>query len=175
MTRTALLIIDVQNGMFKRGSSVCNDAKLLYNLKKVTASAKSEGMPIFYIQHETKGKQLNRNSIEWQIHPFFKVEKEDEVIYKTTPDSFHQTNLEQKLRDRQIQHLVISGIQTEVCVDTTCRSAFSKGFSIDLILDAHSTWNSPDLSAHKIIQHHNRTLGWFTNLLSTDGFVERLK
>ncbi|MBN8209664.1 cysteine hydrolase [Bacillus sp. NTK071] len=173
MTKSALLIIDVQNGMFRRGSSVFNDAKLLYNLKKITASAKAERMPIFYIQHETIGKQLDRHSAEWQLHPFFKVEKDDELIYKTTPDSFYRTALEEKLQEKQIQHLVISGIQTEVCVDTTCRSAFSKGFTTSLILDAHSTWSTSTLTAKQVIQHHNHTLQWFTNMLSSDEFVER--
>lgn len=173
MTSSALLIIDVQNGMFQRGSSVFNDAKLLYNLKKITASAKAERMPIFYIQHETRGKQLNRHSAEWQLHPFFHVEKDDEVIHKTTPDSFYQTDLEEKLHSKQIQHLVISGVQTEVSVDTTCRSAFSKGYTTSLIFDAHSTWSTSTLTATQVIQHHNNTLQWLTNTLSSDEFVER--
>ena len=174
MSNKALLIIDVQNGMFQRSSSVYEDAKLLYNLKKVTASAKAEHMPTYYIQHESDGS-LKRHSIEWQIHPFLHIERDDEVIYKKTPDAFYQTNLEEKLQANEIEQLIVTGIQTDICVDTTCRSAFSKGFSIDLILDAHSTWGNSALSANQIIQHHNQTLRWFTNTISTDEFVERLR
>ncbi len=174
MPNKALLIIDVQNGMFQRGSSVYQDAKLLYNLKKIAAIAKAESMPIFYIQHESDGS-LQRHSFEWQLHPFLHVERDDEVIYKKTPDAFYQTNLEEKLHSNEIKELIVTGIQTDICVDTTCRSAFSKGFSIELILDAHSTWDNSALSANKIIQHHNQTLRWFSNTLSTDEFVERLR
>ncbi|MDO6654922.1 isochorismatase family protein [Anaerobacillus sp. 1_MG-2023] len=175
MNSTALLLIDVQNGMFHRGSSVYQDARLLYNLKKITASAKSERIPVYYIQHETIGKHLKRNTVDWQLHPFFTIERDDEVIYKTTPDAFHLTRLEEKLYSKNIDHLVISGIQTELCVDSTCRSAYNKGFSISLIEDAHSTWDTSLLNAKKIIQHHNQTLQWFANTISTDQFVDRLR
>ncbi|MCA0992292.1 cysteine hydrolase family protein [Pseudalkalibacillus hwajinpoensis] len=175
MQATALLIIDVQNRMFQRGSSVYNDAKLLYNLKKLIASAKSERMPIFYIQHETIGKHLQRHSDAWELHPFLTVEKDDIVIQKTTPDSFYETPLEEQLYCKGIQHLLLAGIQTEVCIDTTCRSAQSRGFSTSLIGDAHSTWDTPILKASQIIQHHNQTLQWFANTISTDQFVERIR
>ncbi|WP_347551906.1 cysteine hydrolase family protein [Pseudalkalibacillus hwajinpoensis] len=173
MANSALLMIDVQNGMFQRGRAVYNDARLLYNFKKIIASAKSEQMPVFYIQHEAK--HLEPNSPAWQLHPFLQVENDDEIIHKTTPDAFYNTNLEDKLRAKDIQHLYLSGIQTEVCVDTTCRCAYSKGFQTHLIQDAHSTWNSPSFSTPDIIAHHNHTLQWFTNTILTDFFVERLR
>jgi nicotinamidase-related amidase len=172
---TALLIIDVQNRMFQRGASVYHDAKLLYNLKKLIASAKSKHMPIFYLQHESKGLDLKRHSENWKLHPFLTVEKDDLVIQKTTPDSFYETTLEKQLHDKGIKNLFIAGIQTEVCIDTTCRSAHSKGFFTHLIEDAHSTWDTPILKASQMIQHHNHTLQWFANTISTDQFVDRLR
>ncbi|PFG11903.1 cysteine hydrolase family protein [Bacillus sp. es.036] len=175
MQETALLIIDVQNRMFQRGGSVYHDAKLLYNLKKLIASAKSKQMPIFYIQHESKGLNLQRHSENWKLHPFLTVEKDDLVIQKTTPDSFCETTLEKQLHDNGIKNLLIAGLQTEVCIDTTCRSAHSKGFSTHLIEDAHSTWDTPILKASQMIQHHNHTLQWFANTISTDQFVDRLR
>ncbi|WP_226659306.1 cysteine hydrolase family protein [Pseudalkalibacillus hwajinpoensis] len=175
MQATALLIIDVQNRMFQRGASVYHDAKLLYNLKKLIASAKSEGIPVFYIQHETNGQHLQRYSYDWKLHPFLTVEKDDVIIQKTAPDSFYHTTLEEQLHLKGIKHLLIAGIQTEVCIDTTCRSAQSRGFSTSLIGDAHSTWHTPTLKASQIIQHHNQTLQWFANTISTDQFVERLR
>ena len=161
--------------MFQRGASVYHDAKLLYNLKKLIASAKSKHMTIFYVQHETNSKHLKRHSKEWQLHPFFKVETDDVVIQKTAPDSFYKTRLQEQLQIRGIKQLFITGIQTEVCIDTTCRSAKSKGFSTSLIGDAHSTWDTPILKASQIIQHHNQTLQWFANTISTDQFVERIR
>jgi nicotinamidase-related amidase len=87
------------------------------------------------------------------------------VIQKQMPDAFHDTNLWRILKVRRIKKLVIVGLQTEYCIDTTCRRAFSLGFEVTLVRDAHSTWNSPLLSAQQIINHHNHVLGgWFTAL-----------
>ena len=51
-----------------------------------------------------------------------------------------------------------------MCVDTTCRRDFSMGYKVTLISDVHSTWNSNELSAQQIINHHNGVLRWFANV-----------
>ncbi|NMC12554.1 MAG: hypothetical protein GYA34_06690 [Chloroflexi bacterium] len=54
-------------------------------------------------------------------------------------------------------------------MDTTCRRAYSLGYDVTLIKDAHSTWNTDVLEAPQIIAHHNQVLeGWFVKLKSTD-------
>ncbi|WP_353625800.1 isochorismatase family protein [Bacillus sp. JCM 19041] len=83
---------------------------------------------------------------------------EDTVIQKRAPDSFYQTELDQVLKSFHIKHLILAGIQTEVCVDTTCRSARSKNYQVTLASDAHSTWGSSDLKAEQIVAHHNKAL-----------------
>lgn len=52
-------------------------------------------------------------------------------------------------------------IQTEYCIDTTCRRAFILGYNTFLVKDGHSTWNSPILTADQIIDQHNRVLGGY--------------
>jgi nicotinamidase-related amidase len=60
-------------------------------------------------------------------------------------------------------------MQTEFCIDTTCRRAYSLGYEIILVEDAHSTWNNNVLQAPQIIAHHNLVLGdWFSKLLPAD-------
>src|SRR5262249_8202232 len=86
------------------------------------------------------------------------------VIQKTTPDSFFETNLQQELSERAIKNLVLTGIQTELCVDTTCRRARSLGFDVTVAKDAHSTWTRDNLNAQQIIEHHNSLLCWFAKV-----------
>lgn len=59
-------------------------------------------------------------------------------------------------------------MQTEVCIDTICRSAFSHGFKTILVEDGHSTWKSSVLSAQEIIAHHNAVLRWFSKVTKAD-------
>ncbi|TQR10931.1 isochorismatase family protein [Psychrobacillus soli] len=63
-----------------------------------------------------------------------------------------------------MEHLVIAGIQSEVCVDTTCRRAFSKEYKVTLVSDAHSTWDSKEFLAQQIISLHNDVLRWFADV-----------
>jgi hypothetical protein len=87
------------------------------------------------------------------------------VIQKHHPDAFQDTNLQPELESRGIERLVIAGIQTEYCVDTTCRRAYSLGYDVTLVKDAHSTWDTDCLTAPQIIAHHNNVLGgWFVEL-----------
>jgi nicotinamidase-related amidase len=97
------------------------------------------------------------------IEPFH----DDRIIDKRTPDAFHDTALYNELKAARITTLVIAGTQTDFCIDTTCRRAFSLGFNTVLINDGHSTWDSKWLTAQQIIRHHNRILAaHFVRLLS---------
>lgn len=165
MKKTALLIIDVQNEMFLEENPVYNSTKLIIKLKHLLETARSNHIPIFYIQHNDS--YLTQGSNEWEIHPEIKPDITDTIIQKTTPDSFYKTNLQDELQKQQIEHLVLAGIQSEICVDTTCRNAYSLGYDITLVTDAHSTWDSEQLTAQQIIHHHNQVLRWFADMKET--------
>ena len=163
--KKALLVIDVQNGMFQEGNVVHKGEELIQNLTKLIVQARSNGTAVFYIQHHSPaGKALEHGTKNWEIHPEIAPNKQDPVIQKTSPDSFFNTSLHEELKKQKIKHLIIAGIQTEVCVDTTCRRAFSMGYKVTLVSDAHSTWNSKDLTAKQIINHHNDVLRWFADV-----------
>ena len=57
-----------------------------------------------------------------------------------------------------IERVIVAGLQTEFCIDTTCRAAMAPGLRVVLVSDGHTTFDTPDLSAAQIIAHHNRTL-----------------
>ena len=81
------------------------------------------------------------------------------IIAKITPDSFGMTGLKEKLDSLGTESLIVVGNQTEFCVDTTCRSARSLGYSVTLLKDGHSTWDNEHLKAQQIIDNHNLVLG----------------
>ena len=170
--KTALLVIDVQNGMFQEGEAVYKGEGLLRKINKVIDQARLYQMPIFYIQHnEPAGWPLEFGKEGWEIHPEIKPCNQDVIIQKKSPDSFLNTTLEAELKKKEVEHVILMGIQTELCVDTTCRRAFSLGYKVTLVSDAHSTWDSDDLTAQGIINHHNRILRWFADVCSSDEVV----
>jgi nicotinamidase-related amidase len=160
---TALLVIDVQQAMFAEDDPVYGGAELLAAIGDLLAKARTAEVPVIYIQHNGgPGHPLEPGSAGWPIHPAIAPAAGELVVGKATPDSFHETTLQAALESRGIVKLVVAGIQTELCVDTTCRRAASLGYQTTLARDAHSTWDSRTLSAAQIIAHHNDTLkGWF--------------
>lgn len=166
MKKTALVVIDVQNAMFTEG--VYQGDVLIQNIKDLITKARSNDTPIFYIQHnEGEGQPLENGTFGWEIPPEIAPAAQDTIIQKTTPDSFHQTDFEEQLQHQKVEHLVLAGIQTDLCVDTTCRRAFSMGYDVTLVADAHSTWDSGGLSAQQVIDHHNGVLKWFARVKET--------
>ncbi|MNF08264.1 hypothetical protein D3C80_2086410 [compost metagenome] len=63
-------------------------------------------------------------------------------------------------------------MQTEFCLDTTCRRAYSMGYSNILVQDAHSTFDNANFSGEEIVRHHNGVLGGrFASLRKADEIV----
>jgi nicotinamidase-related amidase len=163
--RAALLVVDVQTAMFDEADPVSEGDALLGTLKVAIAKAREAGAAVIYVRHDSgPGKFLEKGTPGWGIHPAIQPVAGDVIVDKKTPDSFHETTLQEELEARGITKLVVAGIQTEVCVDTTCRRAFSLGYAVTLVKDAHSTWDSRSLSARQIIDHHNEVLGWFAKV-----------
>jgi nicotinamidase-related amidase len=158
---TALMIIDVQVGMFSNADEVLfNGEWVLQNIRTLLQNARSSGTPVIFIQHTVDGDdEYERGKPTWEIHSAIKPIKGDDIVEKSTWDSFYKTNLEAVLKRKGITNLVICGMQSEFCLDTTCRRAFSMEYKSILVSDAHTTFDSEFLKAEQIIRHHNRVLG----------------
>jgi nicotinamidase-related amidase len=168
---TALLVVDLQLGMFngEEIAPIHAGDVLLARVQVLLAQARSAGAPVLYVRHDSgAGHLLERGTAKWQIHPAIAPAPGETIVDKRTPDSFHETTLSTELAAIGAKRLIVTGAQSEVCVDTTCRRAFSLGFDVTLVSDAHSTWNNAVLNADQIIRHTNQTLGGrFVRLISS--------
>jgi len=164
------MVIDVQRGMFDSSDPVQAGPELLLRISQLIEKARKAAVPVIFVQHNgSPGSLLEPGTSGWHLHPSLSPLEGDLVIQKGTPDSFHERGLRMELAHRGIENLVISGIQTEVCVDTTCRRAFSLGYDVVLATDAHSTWDRGKLTAEQIIEHHNDVLRWFAETTDSTG------
>ncbi len=168
----ALIVIDMQVGVFESSDipPVFEAQKLLQKVSELIEKARNAAIPIIFVQHKGgKGHPLEHDTDGWKIHPDMGITNEDIIVQKHSPDSFYDTNLQDKLISNKIKRLIIAGIQTEFCIDTTCRRAFSLGYDVILANDAHGTWDTDQLKATQIIDHHNSLLSeWFVTLKSVN-------
>lgn len=165
---SVLLIIDVQEEMFSDTQNpLYKGDEFIIKIKALIEKAHASNIPVIYIQHtENDDEPMDKGKQGWKIHHLVAPLQNDIVILKHTPDSFHSTSLHEILSSMNINKIVIAGLQTEYCIDTTCRRAYSLGYETILVKDAHSTYNSKILTAEQIIEHHNQTIGsWFARLV----------
>jgi nicotinamidase-related amidase len=155
---TALLIIDVQRGLCSGEYEVLESRRVINRINQVAALARQAKLPVVVIQHEEPGSPMGHGAEGWKLDPELQVESDDVYVRKTTPDSFHNTDLLAVLQARGINKLVICGLQSEFCVDSTMRRALALGFPVTLVADGHSTMDNGVLSAAQIVAHQNDTL-----------------
>lgn len=159
-SENALLVIDMQQGLF-RGPALPHLADtILSNICLLIEKARQAQVPVFFVRHTgPDDSSFSAQSPLTQLIPEMGVNAEHDVVFvKKYPSCFRDTSLQLQLGKRGIKQLVIAGMKTEFCVDTTCRAAPGLGFRTVLISDAHTTMDNSYLSANEIINHHNVTL-----------------
>lgn len=153
--KTALVVIDAQIGVV--GEAYQHD-EVLENIHLLLDRARNSDTPVIYVQHnDPEGGMLRPGEEQWPIHPSIAPRDGEPVVQKESPDSFHDTRLQKELEARGITRLVITGGQTQYCVDTTLRRAVAQGYNVLLASDAHTTEDSETLPAEKIIAFYNET------------------
>jgi nicotinamidase-related amidase len=163
MTTTALILIDAQVNMFEP-EPVYDGPAVLARLVELASRARAAGAPVIFIRNNGgPGDPDAPHTPGWAIHPALIPAASEAVIDKHTPDAFHQTTLTGLLAERGIGRLILAGMQTEYCVDTTTRRARSLGYEVVLAADAHSTYAGA-LPAEQIIAHHNNVLRAFADV-----------
>lgn len=160
---TALLIIDVQHALCTGEEAAFDSDRVIERINTVAEKARAARAPVVLIQHEEDRGPLQFDTDDWQLAEGLVTSPGDLRIRKTTPDSFLRTDLIQRLQEREISRLVICGLQSDFCVDTTTRRALALGYEVVLVADAHSTVDNGVLSAAQITAHHNTTLASMTS------------
>jgi nicotinamidase-related amidase len=160
---SAVLVIDVQQGLCEGEGAPFDCAGNIGRINRVTHKARSAGVPVVFVQHETQADVLVHGSAGWQLADGLDAQPGDIKIRKTTPDSFLRTELEATLRGLGVEQVVVCGMHSEFCVDTTVRKALALGFPVVLVSDAHTSAGNAAVGPQQVIAHHTATL---TNISS---------
>lgn len=172
--KQALIIIDIQEAFFLEGQPhLWNNEILIKHINTLITWARHNAVPIIFIQHTDANKDddFAFGQPGWELYHGLSRQAEDKVIQKTTWDAFYQTELASYLQQQSIEQLIFAGAQTEFCLDTTIRSAFSHGYHRNLLIaDAHSTLDASVLKAPQIIQHHESI--WHHRFVEIQPIVE---
>ena len=170
---TALVIIDMQKGMFTDVVAPWRGEEVLARCAALLARARAAGGSVFHVQHDgPEGDPLRKGTPGFPHHPDVAPNPGEPVIVKKNISAFHGTDFHEQLKKKGIERLIVAGMQTDYCVDTACRAAKGLGYSVVLADDAHTTFDNKVLPAERIVAHHNVTLdGAFVELAKSEAIA----
>lgn len=150
---TALLVVDVQNGVV---AGAHQRDTVVANIGSLVEKARREQVPVVWVQHSDDG--LAHGSDDWRIVPELNRDEAEPLIEKNYGDSFEDTPLEAVLSDLRVGRLVVVGAQTDACIRSTLHGALVRGYDATLVADAHTTedqtaWGAPPPA--QVIAHTN--------------------
>jgi len=172
----ALLVIDLQN--YFKGIA----QGVLGNILKVIQSCRKKNLPIIFTQHghtdpPSDGGGLQRwwgelimaGTEDWKFLPEVVIKEEDIVLPKKRYSAFFETDLDERLRSKEIKDLIISGVMTNLCCETTARDAFMRDYRVFILIDGTAT-RKTELHLATL-----KNLGFgFAYLLTCDELVQTL-
>lgn len=172
--RKALLLIDIQNDYFEGGRNPLFQAEqAAEQAKRLLVLFRENSLPIFHVRHIS----LQENAAFFLpdtdgslIYKSVLPKEGERVVIKHTPDSFFQTDLQEQLTASNIDELVVCGMMSHMCIDTTVRSAKRLGYAVTLVSDACTTkdlmWDGDTISAVTVHQSFMAALSkTFANII----------
>jgi nicotinamidase-related amidase len=169
----ALVVIDIQTALINEHPY--NETTFIENVKQLIQYARKNNRPIIYVQHEgAVGGELERGSQGWTIYQEIAPIEGDVIVSKRYNSSFRQTTMKSELSQISAKKITICGMQTEHCIDATCKVAFEYGYDITIVKGTTTTFDNDFSSAEKLTQYYEEKI-WnnrYAKVISMKEFIE---
>ncbi|MBL4827699.1 MAG: isochorismatase family protein [Spongiibacteraceae bacterium] len=165
-----LVVIDMQTAPFAQ-NNIFDQENIVERINILSEYIRSQGGRVVFVQHNGIDEEgLKPHTPGWCLLSTLIVNSEtDYVIRKVGNDAFYKTDLSLLLKKHKAERLIIAGWATDLCVDTTVRSAVSREYNVIVAADYHTLSDRPHLGAKHVIEHHN----WvWKNLLTVGNAID---
>lgn len=157
MKNSVLLVVDVQQSMVE--NHPYNESNVLSNIKALISLCRENGVEVIYVRHDGgTGDELERGSDGWQIWKDIEPHASEKIFDKCFNSAFRGTGLAAYLDSKKIQRIILAGLQTEYCIDTTCKVAFEYGYEVLIPEESTSTYDNEYFSGEKIVEYYTHKI-----------------
>lgn len=180
--KKALLVIDVQKVYFEGGLKVTHPAGSIDNIARAMDAAKEHGVHIVIIQHSSRNERssFRKGNPLWELHPEIAKRPYDHLTVKSYPGSFTKTDLDEWLKSKGIETVVITGYMTQMCCDSTARQAMHKGYKVEFLSDGTGTLAFNNAGGKVTAEELHRSIlvaqaSGLSKVMSTEDWIKSLK
>ncbi|MBV9960261.1 MAG: isochorismatase family protein [Acidobacteria bacterium] len=181
--QSALLVIDVQDS-FKVGPrwQRRNNPEFEHNIELLIAGYRAAGLPVYFFLDSDDSEHFRPDSPYFKLMDFVQPRESEPVLVKTSRNCFTSTNLDQLLRLQDTRRVIVTGIKTEQCCETTARIASDLGYGVDFVTEATLTFPIPhtelseELSAAEVVRRTEYALRQrFARIATVDALLAELE
>ncbi len=152
----SLLVIDMQQASFAGPAQHPDVEGLIQRINMLSRRVRAASGRVVFIQFDGPvGNPYHPDQPGWQLLPGLEIEANDLSLRKPGSDAFQSTDLEDLLGTPSENEIIVSGCDTEYCIDSTLRSAIARGYNATVPEDGHTCPDRDHLAAQQIITHHN--------------------
>lgn len=167
--KTALLVVDIQTALIE--AKTCAVETCLSVWQKVIATCRKKNIEIIYIRHNDD--ELLTGSYGWEIYRDIAPEAGEKIFDKHYNSAFKETKLQAYLKSQDIGHLIVIGMATDYCIDTTIKVAFELGYQVTVPKYGTTTFDSKLLTAEQLQVHYENI--WHNRFAKVKTIEELLK
>jgi biuret amidohydrolase len=198
---TAVVVVDIQNDFLVQGAPYESvpAREMIDDLNGLLGVAREHGIPVIFTAHShrpdgsdlgavkyihpltAEGRAMKEGSTGVELYPKLDVQSSDYIVPKRRFSGFYATDLELLLRNLGVEVLVIAGVATNVCSESTARDAFFRDFKVVFLSDGNGTFDHPDVGFGQFsaqdVQAHTLTniTMYFGEVASIDEVEDRIR
>ena len=175
MSKTILLIVDVQKGMLLDNPFDWNT--VIENISRLIKACRKNKIEVVYVQHDDPpGELFVPGTLHWEIVDAIRPSPGEKIFRKKFNSAFRGTQLKEYLDSKGVDTIILTGLQTEYCIDTTCKVAFEFGYKLIMPEKTNTTVKGKTLPAETICKFYNEDIfrDRFARILPVTEVIEDL-
>lgn len=154
MRNIVLLVVDVQTALI--AGHPYNERTVVENIKKLVAVAREQKTEVIYVRHDDgKGEELEYGTDGWKIYSEVAPVDGEKIFDKRYNSAFKDTYLKEYLEARGVDTIVLTGLQTEYCIDATVKVAFEYGFKLMIPEGTNTTFDNEYMNGERLYEFYN--------------------
>jgi len=171
-----LLVVDTQKLIVNE--KLYEFDKFVFNVKRLIHEARENNIEVIYVRHDDgAGEELTKGADGFEIYEKFQPMENEKIFDKKVNSAFKGTGLLEYLKDKGENDVIVTGLQTDYCIDATIKCGFEHGFNVIVSAYANTTVDNKFMSSDQSYKYYNEFMwkGRYAECITVDETIKRMK